>query len=107
MTGMEQPSQVLFPTEIEGSVKLSVGIVHPFRTHTVNRNDPTIKPTIIHSNQSTGPVHIDQDYSPLGNFYSGTYILIGGSGRNIDSCTGVNPQGTIKTIILEPNISSN
>ena len=59
MTGTEQPDQISFPTEIGASVKLLVDIVNPFRTHTANRNDSTIQPTIIHSKQATISVHIN------------------------------------------------
>ena len=67
ITGMEQPSQVYLLTEIGGSVKLLVDIANPFRTHKANRKYPNIQPTIVHSNQATGPGHSDQDYSSLGS----------------------------------------
>ena len=35
--------QVSFPTEIGGSVKLSVGIMDLFRIHIANWTDPTIR----------------------------------------------------------------
>ena len=50
MIGTEQPDQVSFTTEIGGSVKFLVDITNPFRTHSENRTDPTIQPTIVHSN---------------------------------------------------------
>ena len=68
MTGMEQLDQVLLPDEIGGSIKLSGGIVNPFRTHEANQNDPTIRPSIIQYNQSIGPGHIDWIYSPPREF---------------------------------------
>ena len=103
--GTEQPAQVSLPTEIVGSVKFLVGIAHPFRTHTFNRNESTIQPTIIHSNQSTIPGHSDRYYSPLGILDIGTGVPR--SGRNIDNRTGVNPQGHIGTTISEFNSTSN
>ena len=63
---MEQLYQVLLLTEIGGSVKFLVGIAHPFRIHRANWNDPTIRPTIVHSNQVKIWVNSDRDYSPLG-----------------------------------------
>ena len=59
MNGMEQPAQVLFPTEIGGFVKFSVGITNQFRTDTVNQMEPTFQPTIVHSNQVTRSGHSD------------------------------------------------
>ena len=99
---MEQRAQVSFPTEIVGSENISVGIAHLFRTHRANRNDRTIQPTIIHSNQSSGQGHSDGDYSPLGSLDSGTDAQRGGSGRNIDNCTGVNPQGVTGVSVHAP-----
>ena len=103
MRGVEQPAQVLLPTEIGESVKLSVGIGNQFRNHTANRTYPTIQPTITHSDQPTGPGHNDRDYSTLGSLDSGTDVPI--SGRNIDNRTEMNPQGPMMTIILESNIA--
>ena len=50
----EQPDQVLLPIETGGSQKFLVGFVNPFSTHRASRNDTTIQPTIVHSNQETG-----------------------------------------------------
>ena len=105
--GKEQPSQVLLLTEIGGSVKLLVGITHPFRTHTENRNDPTIQPTTVHSNQVTGLVYSYRDHLPLSSLKSGTDVWIGVSGKNIYNRTGLNPKGPIGTIIPDTNIVSN
>ena len=103
----QQLAQVLLLTEIWGSVKLLVGIDHPYRTHRENQNDPTMQPTIIHSNQSTVWIHSDQDYSPLGILDSGTDVRSLGSGQNIDNCTRVNPQGPVRTRIPDTNSESN
>ena len=67
MTDTEQPAQILLPTENGGSVKFSLGIVNSFRTHTENRTDPTIQPTIVHSNQATRIGHSDQENFPIGS----------------------------------------
>ena len=47
MTGMSQPDQVSFPTEIGGSVKFSVGIENPLKTlgPTPILNQPLSTPT--------------------------------------------------------------
>ena len=80
----EQPDQVSLPTEIGGSVKLSVGIVHPFRTNNANHNNPTIQPTIVHSNQSTSWGHSDWNHFPLDILDSDPDAGSKGSGKNID-----------------------
>ena len=105
MTGTEQPTQVLLPTKIGGSIKLLVGIANSFKTNKVNRMDLTIRPTIVHSNQLTIPGHSDQDYFLLGSLDSGTDAPI--SGPNIDNRTRMNPHGPIVTTILESNSASN
>ena len=74
VTGMEQPAQVFFSTKIGGSVKFSVGIVHTFMTHTENRDGLTIQPTIVHSDQATGPVLSYWDYFPIRILDSGTDV---------------------------------
>ena len=104
--GKEQPSQVLLLTEIGGFVKLLVGITHPFRTHTENRNDPTIQPTTVHSNQVTGLVYSYRDHLPLSSLKSGTDVWIGVSGKNIHNRTGLNPKGPIGTIIPDTPIQT-
>ena len=76
MTGTEQPDQVSLPTEIGGCVKLSVGIANPLSPYTKNQMDPTIQPTIDYSIQATRPGRSDWEYSPLGNFSSGTDVPI-------------------------------
>ena len=62
-----------------------------------NGNNPTIQPTIVHSNQSIVPVHIDWDYFPLGGLYSVTDVPR--FRWNHDNRTGMNPQGPIVTTI--------
>ena len=101
MKGTEQPDQVSLPTEIGGFVKISVGIANPFRNNTSNCMDPTIQLTIIHSNQATVPEHSGWDYSPLGSLDSVTDVIR--YRQNIDSCTGMNPQGITMTMIPESN----
>ena len=59
MRGTEQTFQVLFPTEIGGSVKFLVGIENPCRAHTVNQTDPTIQKTIFHFSQENRQGHAD------------------------------------------------
>ena len=103
MTGMAD--QVLLNNEIGVYVKLSVGIANPFRNNTENWADHTIKPTIVHFNQYTGPGNSDWDLYPLGSLDSGTDVTR--SGRNIDNRTGMNPKGPIVTTILESNSASN
>ena len=70
--GTEKMAQVSLPTEIGGSIKLSVGISNPFSIHTANRTELTIKTTIIYPNQATVTGHIDQDYLTLGSLDNGT-----------------------------------
>ena len=72
-----------------------MGIANPFTTDTENRKDPTIQPTIVHFNQATVPGHSDWNHFLLSSLYSGTDVLR--SGRNIDNCTGMNPQVPIMT----------
>ena len=43
----QQPAQVLLTTEIGGSVKFSVGIAYPFRTHRSSLNKQTIYPSLV------------------------------------------------------------
>ena len=74
MMGTEQSAQVSLLTEIGVSIKFSVGIAHPFRTHAANQNEPTIQPNLVHSNQATGSGHIYWDYSPLRSLDSGTDV---------------------------------
>ena len=105
MSGMEKPVQVSLPTEIGGSVKFLLGNVNPFRTHTENRADLTIQPTIVHSNQANVLGHNYQYHFPLGILYSGTNIPI--SGHNIDNRTGMTLQGPIITTISESKSVSN
>ena len=76
ITGTKQPAQGLLPTEIGGSVKFLVGIVNPFRTHTVNRTKPTIQPTIFPSNQDIVTVHRERNYFLIGSSYSGFWDRI-------------------------------
>ena len=71
MTGMEQPAQVLFMTEIGGSVKHLIGVVNPFRTDTANWTDTNIQPTVVNFNQATGLGNGDWNTSP-----SGIWIVI-------------------------------
>ena len=97
--------KVLLPTEIGGSVKLSIGIMNPFRTHTVNQTDPAIQKITVWSNLETEPGHSDWEYFPLESLESGTDVPR--SGRNIDNRTGMNSQVPIVTTILESNITSN
>ena len=54
---------------------------------------PDIQPTIVQYNQLNGWIHSDWE-SPLGILKSSTDVQSGGFGRNIDNCTGVNPQET-------------
>ena len=106
MMSTAQLSQVSLQTEIAGSVKFLVGIVNPFRTQTANRTDPTIRTTVVHSNQATRPGHSYKDYVLLGSLDSGTDVPR--SSRNIDKRTWMNPQGpTVTTKIPESNSASN
>ena len=97
MTGTEQPSWVSLTTEIGGSVKISVGIANPFKTHTENRTEPNIQPTIVHSNQTNRPGHSDWDYLLIGSLDSDTDVPV--YGQNIDSRTGMKPRLPIVTTI--------
>ena len=94
--------QLYLLIETVGSEEFLVGIAYPFRSDGASWNEPTIKPNIVHSNQSTGWGHSDQDLS-LGSLNIGTDVQSGGFGRNIDSRTGVNLQGLIGTISLDIN----
>ena len=105
MKGTEKSAQILLPNEIGRYVKFLVGIVIPFRAHATNFTDPTIKPTIVHYNQVTVPVHSNRDYFPLKSLDIGTYVCK--YRRNIDNCTEMNPQVPIMTTIQKSNISSN
>ena len=105
MTGTEQPAQVLLPTEIGGSVQFSVGIVNQFRTHKSNRTGPTIQQTIVQSKKATGPGQSDWEYFPLTSLDSGTDVPR--SGNNIHNRTGMNPQGSIVTMIPYSNSANN
>ena len=102
--GTEQPAHVSLPTEIGGHVKFLVGIANSFRNHTENQTDPTIQPIIVHSNQSTRPVHSDWYYLPLRSLDSGTDVPR--SRRNIDNLTGMKTQGHIGNMIPESNSAS-
>ena len=99
-------NQFLLPIGTIESEELSAGITHPFRSHRVLQNNPTIKPTIFHYNQATGCGNSDQYCFPLGSLKSGTDVQSGGSRRNIDNCTWVNPQGPIRIIIPDINSTS-
>ena len=101
MMGTEIPAQVSLLTEVGGFVKLLLGIAKPFRTHPENWTDPTIKQTIVQYKQATGQGNSDRDYFQLGSFYSGTDVTR--YRRNIDNCTGMNPQGSIVTMAPESN----
>ena len=103
----EQPAQVLLKVKTGGYEKFLVGIAHPFRNHRARWNEPNIQPTILHSNQDTGWGHSDQEYYPLRSLKSGTDIISVGYGRNIDTHTWVNPQGTIRTVIPYTKSASN
>ena len=104
---MEQLDQFLLPIETEGYEKFSVGIVYPFRTHRVTRNNLTIQSTIFQYNQATGWGKIDQYYFTLSSLKSYYDVWSGGSRGNIDNRTKVNPQGPLGTIIPETNSLSN
>ena len=101
---MEQPAQFWLPIENLGSEKFLVGIAHTLSNHRTRHNDPTIQPTIFHSNQETGWVHSDWEYFHIGSLKSGTDVRSGGFGKNIDYRTGLNTQVPIRTII--PDINS-
>ena len=105
MTDTEQLAQILLPTENGGSVKFSLGIVNSFRTHTENRMDPTIQPTIVHSNQANRPVLSDWYHLPLSSLCSGTDVPRSRGG--IDNCTGMKPQEPIVTMIPYYNNARN
>ena len=92
-------------TEIGGAVKHSMGIAHLFKADTSNKRDPTIKPTILHFSQDTGPGHIDWNNFPIRIL--NRVIDVPRSGQNIDNRTGMNPQGPIFTTILESNGANN
>ena len=104
---IEQPSQISLTSEIGGYVKFSVGITHPFRTHRENHNEPTIQLTTVESNQANRRWHSDWYYSHIGSLDSCTDDQSRGSRRNIYNRTGVNPQGSIGTIIPDTNSGSN
>ena len=98
MNYMEQPAQILFPTnEIEGSIS----IMYTLRTDTSKHTDPTIQPTRLHLKQANGPVHSELNHFLIRILNSG--IDVTSSGRNIDNPTRMNPQGTIVTTIPESN----
>ena len=105
MTIMAQPDQFLLQTEIGGSIKFLVGITNPLMTHTENQTDPTIQPTIVHPNQTTGPVQSDRYHYPLGILKSSTDVPR--SGWNIDNRTVMNTQGPTVTTLPESNNAIN
>ena len=88
-------------TELGGSVS----ITNTLRADTVNWVDPTIQPTIIHSKQATGLGKSDQNHFPIRSLNSGIHVPR--SGRYIDNCTGMNPQGPIVSTIPESNRTNN
>ena len=88
MTGTEKPVQIFLDTEIGESVS----IANTIRSYTVNRMDPSIQPTIFHLKKVTGPGHSYRNHFLFGSLNRG--IDVPRSGRNIDNCTGMNPQVT-------------
>ena len=98
----EKLDHLSLPIKTGFSEKFLLGIAHPSRIHRARQNALNIKPTIFHSNRTTGWGKIDRE-SPLRSFNSGTDVLTGRSGRNIDNHTGVNPQRTIRIINQDIN----
>ena len=96
--------QFLLPIVTLGSEELYVGIAHPFSSQIACWNNPTIQPTIVHSNQANGWGHSDWYYFPIMSLKNGTDVRSGESGYNIDNRTEVNPQGPVRTIIPDINI---
>ena len=94
MTGKVLLAQILLPTIGIGG---SVSITNTLSTDTENRMDPNIQPTIVHLKQATELGHIGQNHLPIRSLNIG--IDVPRCRRNIDIRTGINPQGSIVTII--------
>ena len=94
-------AQILFPTtEIGGYVS----IANTLRADTENQTDPTIQPTTTHFKQATGTGNSERKHSPIGVLNICIDVPI--SVWNIDSHTGMNPQGPIVTMIPGSNRSN-
>ena len=102
MTGTEQLAQILFPNTEIGR---SISIEKPLRDDTANLTFLTNQPTIVDLNQSTTPEKIDQKQFLIVCLNSD--IDVTRSGRNIDNRAGMNPQGSIVTMIPDSNRSNN
>ena len=106
MTGMKQPVHISLPTpEIEGAVNTQwVSLTHSGTTQKIVWT-PLFNQLLPSSGKWLEQDTVIGTTPPLRILNSG--IDVPRSGRNIDNCTGMNPQGPIVTKIPEYNRANN